>query len=191
VSDTPGASHVNSFRPVPATCEIVTCAADEEILSEVETQLSTVFEYHAAVLHEALETRSVAVKSSVPKCNPLNVTDAPPETGAFVYKLVTVGPSKLKTPPAALPMTVEMVIWVAAEVEEIGPIAQMIDVAEFHCDDLQPAPPNRTDGVKSINPKLRPSTDTTIPPVCGLFSPAEDATGVSNVKLLMLVPKTV
>jgi hypothetical protein len=130
----------------------------------------------------------LAVKSTLPKLNPVTVTDKPPLHAKLDKLKDTAGASKLtrSTPVPAIAPTVMLSMSSDAANTVVHRTLVLLDqLAVLH------APPESTDVCdKSVLPKLSPLTVTELPPLAAPFSAARDTAGPSNEKLLCPVPAT-
>ena len=105
------ASKLNAFAPVPATEPTVTAAKGTSRLMPLVRHANVVLDVHDDVTHIPRARLDVDVCCAFPKCSPVTVTDAPPDSALFSSPLLATAPSKLNTlcPVAAYAATVKTI----------------------------------------------------------------------------------
>jgi hypothetical protein len=189
--DTTAASNENTDCSVPIPAPTVTPTSLLAVCMLLDKHTTDVPDVHPPVWHARMPSRTLAVKSTLPRLSPLTVIDPPPLVAPFTYTIDDVTGASYdsrSSPVPATPLTVTLTCalssaallpWHATLVALVQPVVwHPIDEVLVELT------------VRSALPKLSPATLAELPPLTARFSGAPDTTAPSKLNMLVPVPTT-
>ena len=167
-SDATAASKLYTALAVPATPPTLTADTPYVVLTPLLKHPSVVADVHVDVLHTAISSAPVALRSTEPKLSPATVKELPPLTAEFCNQPDPTAASKLY-PTTCVPTTPPTLT-----LDVCAPVVVALDthpklVADVHVDVLHAPSESDTLALGSHTPKLSPATVTELLPLSAKF----------------------